>query len=83
MTKAKRKSGDKHDDNTSVKDVPVLDPNNDANKMSMFSGMCMVVGLMIGSGIFSTPSKILGYCGSPGMALIIWSLGGLVTFAGT
>ncbi len=51
--------------------------------MGWFSGMCMVVGLMIGSGIFSTPGKILNDVGSPGMALVIWVAGGLVTLGGT
>ena len=43
----------------------------------------MVIGLMIGSGIFSTPAKILKLSGSVGMSLILWLVGGLLTLCGT
>lgn len=43
----------------------------------------MVIGMMIGSGIFSTPGSVLKEVGSPGVAMILWVLGGLVSLAGT
>ncbi|TPX44441.1 hypothetical protein SeLEV6574_g04514 [Synchytrium endobioticum] len=51
--------------------------------MGWISGANLVVGLMIGSGIFAVSGKVLGYVGSPGMALVIWLIGGLAAFAGT
>src|SRR5215470_13192385 len=50
--------------------------------MGLFSGMAMVVGLMIGSGIFSTPGIILTSVGSPGLSLLVWVIGGAVTYCG-
>lgn len=43
----------------------------------------MCIGMIVGSGIFSTPSFILSRVGSPGMAISIWILGGIVSYAGT
>ncbi|RUS23971.1 hypothetical protein BC938DRAFT_474324 [Jimgerdemannia flammicorona] len=51
--------------------------------IGVFSGSALIVGLMIGSGIFSTPGTILAKVGSPGMAMVLWTLGGIVTYAGT
>ncbi|RKO97981.1 hypothetical protein CXG81DRAFT_10307 [Caulochytrium protostelioides] len=38
---------------------------------------------MIGSGIFSTPGKVLRDVGAPGTAMLLWALGGLVSLVGT
>ena len=40
------------------------------------------VGKMIGSGIFSTPSSILGSVGSVGASLMLWILGFILSFCG-
>jgi amino acid transporter len=53
------------------------------HQMGWFSGMCMVIGLMVGSGIFSTPSEILKNVEAPGLAILFWLIGGIVTFCGT
>ena len=42
-------------------------------------GLAIVVGMIIGSGIFLKPSVVLSEAGSPVMALIAWVLGGVVT----
>ncbi|ORX69381.1 amino acid transporter [Linderina pennispora] len=44
--------------------------------------MAIVVGSIIGSGIFSTPSLILQEVGSTGMTLLVWSLGGAISLCG-
>ena len=36
----------------------------------------------LGSGIFTTPSKILGATGSPAAAILLWAFGGLVAITG-
>ncbi|CEO99839.1 Amino acid permease/ SLC12A domain-containing protein [Plasmodiophora brassicae] len=51
--------------------------------LGTFSGMCLVMGLMIGSGIFSTPGKVVALVGSPTTAISLWVAGGLLTFCGT
>jgi APA family basic amino acid/polyamine antiporter len=42
----------------------------------------LIVGSVIGSGIFFAPSIMAGYLHSPGLLLGLWVLGGLLTLAG-
>ncbi|TPX34694.1 hypothetical protein SmJEL517_g02785 [Synchytrium microbalum] len=51
--------------------------------ISVWSGTGLVIGLMIGSGIFATPGKVIRSVGSIGVALMLWVLGGIFTFCGT
>lgn len=44
--------------------------------------MTVIVGMIIGSGIFSTPSGILISVGSVGMSLIIWVIAAIASFCG-
>ena len=51
-----------------------------ANKsVGFMQGLAIVVGMIIGSGIFLKPGVVLGQAGSTGMALVAWILGGVVT----
>lgn len=43
---------------------------------------CYSVGRIIGTGIFSTPSSILGSVGSVGASLMLWVLGFVLSFCG-
>ena len=47
--------------------------------VSFLQGLAIVVGMIIGSGIFLKPSDVLSNAGSPVMALVAWVLGGVVT----
>jgi len=47
--------------------------------VGFLQGLAIVVGMIIGSGIFLKPSDVLSNAGSPVMALIAWVLGGVVT----
>lgn len=47
--------------------------------VGFLQGLAIVVGMIIGSGIFLKPGVVLGEAGSTGMALIAWILGGVVT----
>lgn len=47
--------------------------------ISFLQGLAIVVGMIIGSGIFLKPSVVLNDAGSPVMALVAWVLGGVVT----
>ena len=42
----------------------------------------MVVGIMVGSGIFRTPGVVAAQLGRPGLTLVAWALGGLVGLLG-
>ena len=47
--------------------------------VGFIQGLAIVVGMIIGSGIFLKPSIVLQAAGSPVMALAAWVIGGVVT----
>src|SRR5215471_17741258 len=42
----------------------------------------MVVGIMVGSGIFRTPGLVATLLGRPGLTFVVWALGGAVGLLG-
>lgn len=51
-------------------------------KVGIVSGISLIVGTMIGSGIFASPRYVMVFSGSVGMTLIVWSLCGVLAIAG-
>ncbi len=45
-------------------------------------GLAMVVGIMVGTGIFRTPGLVAGQLGRPLLTFVAWGLGGLVGLMG-
>lgn len=57
--------------------------NLEKNKtLTYLNGLSLVVGLIIGSGIFSSPSQVNSHAGSPGASLIVWTISGLLAWTG-
>ena len=50
--------------------------------LTYLNGLSLVVGLIIGSGIFSSPASVNSNAGSPGAALIVWVVAGLLAWTG-
>jgi len=50
--------------------------------LRLFDATTLVVGSMIGSGIFIAPSLMAGYIPSPGLILLLWVIGGILTICG-
>jgi APA family basic amino acid/polyamine antiporter len=50
--------------------------------LSLVDATLLIVGSVIGSGIFFAPSIMAGYLQSPGLLLGLWVVGGLLTLAG-
>jgi basic amino acid/polyamine antiporter, APA family len=50
--------------------------------LSLLDATTLVLGSVIGSGIFFAPSIMAGYLQSPGLLLGLWVLGGFLTLAG-
>ncbi|XP_020818656.1 b(0,+)-type amino acid transporter 1 isoform X3 [Drosophila serrata] len=51
-------------------------------RLGLFSGVALIVGTMIGSGIFVSPSGLLVRTGSVGVSFIIWLACGLLSLLG-
>ena len=49
--------------------------------INLVQGLSIVVGMIIGSGIFLKPAIVLKDAGNPIMALAAWILGGIITLA--
>src|SRR6184192_3119217 len=50
--------------------------------LGLFDSTMLVVGVMIGSGIFIVSSEMAREIGSPGWLLVAWAIAGLLTIAG-
>lgn len=56
-----------------------IDSSNKATrKLTCVDGVAIVVGIIIGSGIFSSPGLALERAGSPGVDLIAWAVSGVL-----
>jgi APA family basic amino acid/polyamine antiporter len=64
--------------------APVSAPESGGFKreMSLFDAMMIVMGAMIGSGIFIVSADIARTVGSPGLLLLVWLITGILTVIG-
>ena len=50
--------------------------------LTLLNGLSLIVGLVIGSGIFSSPASVSSNVGSPAAALLVWAIAGLLAWTG-
>ena len=81
-----------HEPTTSVPIAPFASPATDATtaptadkpqqRLSALDAIAIVVGIIIGAGIFSMPSLVASNVASPGWFLGAWVLGGVISLIG-
>ena len=59
-----------------------VEPTGFKREMSLFDAMMIVMGAMIGSGIFIVSADIARTVGSPGHLLLVWLITGVMTIIG-
>lgn len=50
--------------------------------LTYLNGLSLIVGLIIGSGIFSSPGQVIARAGSPGASLLVWLIAGILAWTG-
>jgi hypothetical protein len=50
--------------------------------LTFLNGLSLLIGLQIGSGIFSSPSQVNNHVPSPGVSLVVWAVAGLLAWTG-
>ncbi|MCP9453523.1 MAG: amino acid permease [Nitrospira sp.] len=58
------------------------DPSTLSRRFGWFTAACVLIGNVIGSGIFTTTGFMARDLGHPGLILAVWLMGGLVALAG-
>ncbi|GLB38975.1 putative amino acid permease [Lyophyllum shimeji] len=62
---------------------PSVDVSGTKQQLGLFSAVFLIFNCIIGTGIYATPSIILRFAGSVGIALLMWVVGALLASTGT
>ena len=74
---------DDHNDGSGIDTVPLHFPNGHSapnRVLSYVDGTAVLVGIMIGSGVFSSPGLALERAGSSGEMMLAWCVSGMLVF---
>lgn len=51
-------------------------------ELGVMDGVAIIVGVIVGAGIFVSPKGVLQYSGSIGLAIIVWVMSGVLSMVG-
>lgn len=51
-------------------------------ELGLIDGIAIIVGVIIGAGIFVSPKGVLRYSGSVGQSILVWILSGVLSMIG-
>ncbi|XP_077287882.1 large neutral amino acids transporter small subunit 1 isoform X2 [Arctopsyche grandis] len=83
-----KKNGKRKDSDTDLEMIKKTDEGGDSGeitlkaKMSLLNGITVIVGSIIGSGIFVSPTGVLLHTGSVNAALLVWTISGVFSMIG-
>ena len=73
----------------SAESLPMLEKNESdesqtklKRELGLMDGASIIIGIIVGSGIFVSPKGVLQYSGSIGLSLIVWIVSGLLSLVG-
>ena len=55
----------------------------EGRRLSLVDAVCLLIGNIVGSGIFISPRSVLVHSGSPSATLINWTLAGVIASIGS
>lgn len=67
---------------TSLRSIPASDKSDPKPTLRMVDAIAIIVGIVVGAGIFRTPSLVAANTGSTALFLLAWLLGGIVSLIG-
>jgi len=56
-----------------------MEMKQDKKLVTLFQAILLVVGVVIGSGVFFKPAKVFAAAGAPGLGILAWVVGGIIT----
>ncbi len=65
-----------------MSEMTASDSTQPARLLTASAAVALIVGIVIGAGIFKTPALVAGISGDAGWALTIWVVGALISMAG-